>query len=90
VKISPTVPVPYTASPIWASTVGVPSSNGITSILLASNDRPRNITARPDPISTRVCRACFQAGSLKAGTPFEMASTPVTAAPPDAKALAST
>ena len=39
---------------------------------------------------TRVCRACFHAGSLKAGTPLEMASTPVTAEPPEANALAST
>ena len=35
---------------------------------------------------TSVWRACFHAGSLNAGTPFEMASTPVTAAPPEAKA----
>ena len=41
-------------------------------------------------MSTSVCRACFQAGSRKAGTPLEMASTPVTAAPPEANALAST
>ena len=32
---------------------------------------------------TSVSRAFFQAGSLKAGTPLEIASTPVTAAPPD-------
>ena len=35
---------------------------------------------------TSVVRAFFHAGSLKAGTPFEIASTPVTAAPPDANA----
>jgi len=34
----------------------------------------------------RVVRAFRHSGGLKAGTPFEMASTPVTAAPPDAKA----
>ena len=39
---------------------------------------------------TSVWRAFLHAGSLKAGTPLEMASTPVTAAPPEANALAST
>jgi hypothetical protein len=33
---------------------------------------------------TRVVRAFFHAGCRNAGTPFEIASTPVTAAPPDA------
>ena len=33
-----------------------------------------------------VVRAFFHSGFLKAGTPLEMASTPVIAAPPDAKA----
>ncbi len=35
---------------------------------------------------TSVWRAFFHDGSLNAGTPLEMASTPVTAAPPEAKA----
>ena len=39
------------------------------------------------PIATRVERAFFQAGGRNAGTPLEMASTPVTAAPPEPKAL---
>ena len=39
---------------------------------------------------TSVWRAFFHAGSLKAGTPLEMASTPVTAAPPEANALSTT
>ena len=39
---------------------------------------------------TRVVRAFFHAGSRNAGTPFEIASTPVTAAPPDAKAWSTT
>ena len=89
-RTSPPVPVPYTASPTWASTVGVPSSKGSTFILLASADRPRNMTPSPMPMTTSVCRAFFHAGSLKAGTPFEIASTPVTAAPPEANALART
>ena len=35
---------------------------------------------------TSVVRAFFHAGWRNAGTPFEIASTPVTAAPPDANA----
>ena len=38
------------------------------------------------PITTRVWRAFFHSGFLNAGTPLEIASTPVTAAPPDANA----
>ena len=67
-------------------TVGVPASNGRISILAASADRPRNMTPRPVPMSTSVLRALRHSGLRKAGTPLEMASTPVTAAPPDAKA----
>ena len=36
---------------------------------------------------TSVWRAFFHDGSLKAGTPLEMASTPVTAAPPDGEGV---
>lgn len=39
-----------------------------------------------DPMITSVVRALRHSGGRKAGTPFEMASTPVTAAPPEAKA----
>jgi hypothetical protein len=39
---------------------------------------------------TSVIRAFFHEGSLNAGTPFEIASTPVTAAPPDANACRTT
>ena len=41
-------------------------------------------------MTTSVVRAFFHDGSLKAGTPLEMASTPVTAAPPEAKAWSTT
>ncbi len=37
-------------------------------------------------MTMRVSRACFHSTGLKAGTPLEMASTPVMAAPPEAKA----
>ena len=35
---------------------------------------------------TSVCRALRHSGLRNAGTPFEIASTPVTAAPPEANA----
>ena len=56
----------------------------------ASTEMPRNIAPSREPIHTRVVRALRQEGSRKAGTPFEMASTPVTAAPPEAKARSTT
>ena len=37
-------------------------------------------------MTMRVERAFFHSGFLNAGTPLEMASTPVMAAPPEAKA----
>ena len=40
------------------------------------------------PSSARVVAAFLPFGSLKDGTPFEMASTPVSAAQPEEKALA--
>ena len=39
---------------------------------------------------TSVERAFFHSGCLNAGTPFEIASTPVTAAPPEANARKTT
>ena len=82
--------VPYTAVPIWEITVGVPPSNGDTWMCAARADRPRNMTPSPMPMSTSVCRAFRHDGSLNAGTPLEMASTPVTAAPPEANACSTT
>ena len=71
-------------------TVGVPFSNGATCMCAASTDRPRNITPSSVPMITSVVRAFFHAGLRNAGTPLEMASTPVTAAPPDANACRTT
>jgi hypothetical protein len=67
-------------------TVGLPSSKGATCKRDASRERPKNITAKHDAMMTRVVLAFFHCGSLNALTPLEMASTPVTAAPPEAKA----
>ena len=71
-------------------TVGVPSSNGTTCMCAASTDSPRNITPSSEPMTTSVVRAFFHSGLRNAGTPFEIASTPVTAAPPDANACSTT
>ena len=43
-----------------------------------------------EPMITRVVRAFLHSGGRKAGTPLEMASTPVTAAPPEANARMTT
>ena len=52
--------------------VGVPSSEGITSTSLARSVIPRNMTASPAPMYTRVWRAFFHAGSRNELTPFEI------------------
>ena len=56
----------------------------------ASTESPRNIAPRQEPMITRVFRALTASGFRNAGTPLEIASTPVTAAPPDAKAWSTT
>ena len=48
------------------------------------------MTPRRLPIHISVVLAFLHSGGRKAGTPFEMASTPVTAAPPDANAWSTT
>src|SRR5438045_9091744 len=71
-------------------TVGVPAVYTLGCTLAASNDKPRNIAPSVQPMITSVWRAFFHDGSRNAGTPLEIASTPVTAAPPDANALSMT
>ncbi|GIU98971.1 MAG: hypothetical protein KatS3mg014_0587 [Actinomycetota bacterium] len=80
----PSGPPPNTARPICAMTVRV--SDGTTRRRYARNERPRNITASRLPIHMSVVRALRHSGGRNAGIPLEMASTPVTAAPPEAKA----
>ena len=60
--------------------------NGAVCIFAASAESPKNITPRLEPMMISVVRAFFHSGGLNAGTPLEIASTPVTAAPPDANA----
>ncbi len=80
-------PPPSTPLAIWEITVFC--SVGTTCIFEASHDMPRNIVPSSTPITIRVERAFFHSGGLKAGTPLEIASTPVIAAPPEAKACSS-
>src|SRR5512133_3653098 len=62
------------------------SATGITCSREARNETVRNEDPRIKPIHTRVIWALRHSGLRNAGTPFEIASTPVTAAPPDANA----
>ena len=61
-------------------------SEGTGRTRCASHEIPRNIPPRHVPITISVDRAFFHSGGRNAGTPFEMASTPVIAAPPEANA----
>ncbi len=51
--------------------------------------RPMNSTIAMPPMSTRVCWAFLIFGRRNACTPFAIASTPVSAEQPDAKARSS-
>src|SRR4051794_28821826 len=48
------------------------------------------MTPSKQPMTTSVLRAFFHSGLRNAGTPFDTASTPVTAAPPEANACMTT
>ena len=78
---------PNTPLAICARTVTFSSGSGTMCICAARIESPRNIAPSNDPIHIRVVIAFFHSGGLNAGTPFEIASTPVTAAPPEAKAF---
>ena len=72
-------------------TVGVPSSNGATCMCAAEDRQAEEHRRRAAmPMTTSVLRAFFHSGFRNAGTPLEIASTPVTAAPPEAKACSTT
>jgi hypothetical protein len=84
------VPALKTNLPTSEMTVGLPFSKGATCMCEVSRETPKNITASNEAMTTRVVLAFFHSGGRKTLTPFEMASTPVTAAPPEAKAWATT
>ena len=50
---------------------------------------PKNSEPRSTPIQTSVAAAFFDSGRRNAGTPFEIASTPVSATAPDEKPFSS-
>ena len=83
----PAVPLPKTPFAICEMTVFL--SLGTTCIFIASHEIPMNMMPRHAPMTISVERAFFHSGFLNAGTPLEIASTPVMAAPPDAKAWSS-
>ena len=77
---------PKTSLPMSASTVDLPVKSGATCSREARNEIPTNIVPRIRPIAVRVFWAFRHSGALNAGTPFEIASTPVIAVLPDASA----
>ena len=56
----------------------------------ASHEMPRNIVIDITPMTARVVAALRDCGCLNAGTPFEIASTPVRAVEPEEKAWSTT
>ena len=70
------------------TTVGVPELNGRAWARAASTETPRNIAPRMVLMITSVVRALAAWGSRNTLTPLEMASVPVMADPPLAKARA--
>src|SRR6185369_1174459 len=72
----------------WLMTVfGAGESIGTTPKLSATKVMPMNRIARRIATAVRVVAAFFDSGGLNAGTPFAIASVPVRATEPDAKAL---
>src|SRR5438270_8212422 len=84
----PAAPCPYTSRPISETTVGRPELKGRAWARADRTDTPRNIDPRMVLMTTRVNRALAAWGSRKTLTPFDMASVPVMAEPPLAKARA--
>jgi len=71
-------------------TVGVPDAKGIGWVTDARSDTPSTRDPRITAIRTMVIRALRASGRRKMLTPLEMASVPVRAEPPEAKALRTT
>ena len=71
-------------------TVGVPLVNTTGFTFVERIERPRNNVPSVPPMMNSALRAFSHSGFLNAVTPFEIASTPVTAAPPEANACSTT
>ncbi len=80
------VPSPKTAAATIATTVGPPSSVGRIPKPSATIVIPMKRTPSRIAIVSIVLAAFFASGGLKAGTPLAIASTPVRATEPAAKA----
>ena len=59
--------------------------SGTAASWCASTETPKNSVPSSTPIHTSVVAAFFDSGRRNAGTPFEIASTPVSATAPDEK-----
>ena len=78
----PAGPEPNTACASCEMTVGAPRINGAAWVHLARNDVPRTKEPRITPIRRYTRRARTPSGGLKTLTPLDIASTPVSEAPP--------
>src|SRR5258708_9954870 len=74
-------PLPNTCLPIWANAVTL--SLGYGCRWWARIDTPRNSVPRIVAIHVNVVAAFFDSGRRNAGTPLEIASTPLSATAPD-------
>lgn len=74
--------VPSTYLTSWETTVGEPATYGTAWVQWASRVTPSTKKASTELMTTRVWRACRDAGRRKALTPLEMASRPVSDEPP--------
>jgi hypothetical protein len=81
------LPAPNTSPAIMDSTVRVPLSSGTTCNCCAKKVIPPNRIVASTPRVASVARAFRAAGALKLGTPLLIASTPVSAVQPPAKAV---
>src|SRR5258706_14956884 len=72
----------------WLMTVlGAGTSTGTTPKVFATKVIPMNRIASRIATAVSVVAAFFDSGGLNAGTPFAIASVPVSATDPDANAL---
>ena len=81
-------PSPKTSRAICDRTVCSSCGSGMIPMLLAMKLIPRKRAAKMAAAHTSVIRAFRHSGGLKAGTPSEIASTPVSAAAPELNARA--
>ena len=80
------IPSPTSSRAIWDRTVCSSDGSGTIPIVLAMKLMPRNSVAKIAAAQTSVIRAFLHSGGLNAGTPSEIASTPVSAAAPELNA----